>query len=63
MSQWLADRRAMEGQNKAMPAFDQAWGGRVTWEEEETQERWPHAEIEAAVKNFDDVCQRAFLSR
>jgi len=62
MSQWMADRRDMEAHGKAMPAFDTAWGSRIEAQEEETSERWPHAEIEAAVKNFDEVCQRAFLS-
>jgi ketosteroid isomerase-like protein len=62
MSQWLADRRAMDAQGIAMPAFDTAWGGAITHQEEETSERWPRADIEAAVKNFDEVCQRAFLS-
>lgn len=62
MSQWLADRRRMELQGRAMPAFDGDWGSRIAAQEEEVAERWSHDEILAALQHFDAVCQRAFLS-
>ena len=62
MAQWLADRREMEAQGKPTPPFDTTWGGKITTQEEEVEQRWSHEEIRAALKHFDDVCQRAFLS-